>query len=75
MSDRNKFEMHEDPHVGDWYEDSGSGEYMIYTARDQQTDDDLGNIRRETVLTWVRVESHEEVDAELRMLRQRGLMQ
>lgn len=75
MPDRNKFEMHKEPRVGDWYEDDGSGQYMAYTARDQQVDDTVGNLRTETILTWVRVDSHEEVDAELQMLRERGLMQ
>lgn len=75
MPDRNKFEMHKEPRVGDWYEDDGSGQYMVYSARDQQVDDVNGKLHPETVLTWVRVDSREEVDDELHMLRERGLMQ
>ncbi len=74
MPARNKFEMHKDPRIGDSYEDSGSGEYMVYTVRDKRVGDDLDNEHTETHATWARVGSQEEVDDELTMLRGRGLL-
>jgi hypothetical protein len=74
MPDRDKFAMHANPLIGDWYEDSGCGEYMVYTARDKQVGDDLDNMHNETECVWVRVAGRSEVDDELNMLRGRGLL-
>jgi hypothetical protein len=67
--------MHEAPQLGDWYEDDGCGEYMVYTIRDEQVADDLDNVHTETVATWVRVDTRDEVDDELTMMRDRGYIQ
>lgn len=63
MPDRSKFEMHDAPVIGDWYEDDGNGEYMVYTFRDG-----VG-------FTWVRVDSRREVDSELDILCKCGLIE
>jgi hypothetical protein len=73
-STRNKFEMHKDPRIGDWYEDGGCGEYMVHTVRETQVADDLDNLHVETEYVWVRVGAREEVDDEMNMLRGRGLL-
>lgn len=75
MQDRDKFAMHADPRIGDWYEDGGCGEYMVYTAREVMVGDDLDNEHREVEYVWVRLGRREEVDDELNMLRGRGLLE